>query len=112
MLTLSLHSQQDCGGTNLVFYSLADFDVIGEQVLQAEGITEGDFPLLQIVDPVFVNEVVSELPTEGANVAEEGRADQAVSQEPDSLLLQFLQVNVPSGKHGEPTYCFISIGRI
>ena len=72
-----------------LLYILANFNFIGQQVLQFVWITERHFFPLQIIKPLYM-EITSELPAEGPYVAEEGGAQQTVTQQTYSLLLQFL----------------------
>ena len=47
----------------------ADLNVVRQQILNTIGFRQGNFSHPQIVHPVFIDEIFSELPAEGANVA-------------------------------------------
>ena len=76
-------------------HSLADFDVVGEQCLQVVGLTERDLVLEYVLLPHVVHHGGAVLGAERSHVTEEGGAEEAVSQQPHSLLPQVLQLLRP-----------------
>lgn len=74
----------------------ADLDLVGEQALDAEGLAQGNASLHHVLLPHLVDHFVSEVPAEGSFVAQEGRADQTISQQTHSPLLQLLEILCPA----------------
>ena len=75
---------------------LAYLHIGSEQLLELERLRERHLLLQQILLPRLEDELAPKLPRERAHVGQKGRAQQAVAQQLDPLVLQLLQVDAPS----------------
>mmetsp|Transcript_30797 Transcript_30797/g.69452 ORF Transcript_30797/g.69452 Transcript_30797/m.69452 type:complete len:525 (+) Transcript_30797:2873-4447(+) len=75
---------------------LDDLHIRGEQVLQGEGVAQRELSLNLISLPLGCDESLAEVEGEGSEVGQEGRGDEAVADQVDSLLVQVFHVRLPS----------------
>jgi len=61
-------------------YTLADLDFVGKQSFESESLADRNVSLDEVVPPHVVDHVMSELPAEGTDVAQERRAQQTITQ--------------------------------
>lgn len=80
--------------------SPADLNVVREQVLESEGLAQGDPPLQDVTLPDPVDHLVPEVPREGTLIAQEGCAQQAVAQQLHAPVHQLVQIVQPPGVGG------------
>jgi len=63
-----------------MLFLLANFYIVGKKILQFIWITDGNLTPSEILYPVFVDHIITELPAESANIAKEGRTHKTVSK--------------------------------